>query len=107
MITAVPVNHPGPQGPVLLPSSPASASYCASKAGVIMLMKSLALELAADGIRVNTICPGYINTEMMATISDDVSTPLVVVRSHTSPLPAHVAVQLSLDPFSPTGQDCA
>ena len=37
-----------------------------------------------------------------ATISDDVSTPLVVARSHTSPLPAHVAVQLS--PCAPLNQ---
>ena len=37
-----------------------------------------------------------------AMISDDVSTPLVVVRSHTSPSPAHVAVQLS--PCAPLNQ---
>ena len=37
-----------------------------------------------------------------AMISDDVSTPLVVVRSHTSPAPAHVAVQLS--PCAPLNQ---
>ncbi|WP_234817664.1 SDR family NAD(P)-dependent oxidoreductase [Mycolicibacterium sphagni] len=47
-----------------LRGQPYQAAYCASKAGVIMLMKSLAIELAADGIRVNTICPGGVQTDM-------------------------------------------
>lgn len=47
-----------------LRAQPYQAAYCASKAGVILLMKSLALELAADGIRVNTICPGGVETEL-------------------------------------------
>ena len=38
------------------------ANYAASKGGVMMLMKSLAQELAADGIRVNSVCPGAIKT---------------------------------------------
>lgn len=40
------------------------AAYCASKAGVISLTQSLADELAEDGIRVNTVCPGNIDTQM-------------------------------------------
>ena len=47
-----------------LRAQPYQAAYCASKAGVIMLMKSLALELAADDIRVNTICPGGVPTDL-------------------------------------------
>ncbi len=47
-----------------LRAQPYQAAYCASKAGVIMLMKSLALELHADGIRVNTICPGGVETDL-------------------------------------------
>ncbi len=47
-----------------LRAQPYQAAYCASKAGVIALMKSLALELAADGIRVNTICPGGVQTDL-------------------------------------------
>ncbi len=47
-----------------LRGQPYQAAYCASKAGVIMLMKSLALELAADGIRVNTVCPGGVQTDL-------------------------------------------
>ena len=45
-----------------LRAQPYQAAYCASKAGVIMLMKSLALELYADGVRVNTVCPGGVET---------------------------------------------
>jgi len=47
-----------------LRAQPYQAAYCASKAGVILLMKSLALELAADGIRVNTVCPGGVQTDL-------------------------------------------
>ena len=40
------------------------AGYCASKAAVALLTQSLALELAPHGIRVNTIAPGNMATEM-------------------------------------------
>jgi NAD(P)-dependent dehydrogenase (short-subunit alcohol dehydrogenase family) len=40
------------------------AHYNASKGGVVMLTKTMALELGAHGIRVNALCPGYITTPM-------------------------------------------
>ena len=46
------------------------AHYNASKAGVIMLTKTMALELAHLGIRVNCVCPGYIQTPMSMEIDD-------------------------------------
>lgn len=41
-----------------------SAAYCASKGGITLLTHSLALELAPFGIRVNTVAPGNMATEM-------------------------------------------
>lgn len=45
--------------------------YCASKAGVMGLTRSISRELAASGIRVNTIIPGPTNTPMMADVPDE------------------------------------
>ena len=40
------------------------AGYCATKAGVVMFGKALAMELAADEIRVNAVCPGAVDTPL-------------------------------------------
>lgn len=43
----------------------ANPAYCAAKAGMLGLNRSLTARLGPDGIRVNAICPGYINTPMI------------------------------------------
>ena len=40
------------------------AAYCASKAGLLGLMRSWAVQYAPDNILVNAICPGWVNTTM-------------------------------------------
>ncbi len=43
-----------------------AAVYCASKGGVSNLTRALALELAPHGVRVNAVCPGDVDTPMLA-----------------------------------------
>ncbi len=50
---------------------PGAVEYCASKAGVWMLSKVMAVELAANNITVNAIGPGWIDTPMTADIQKD------------------------------------
>lgn len=40
-------------------------AYCASKGAVVLLTKSMALDHAAEGIRVNALCPGAVDTPML------------------------------------------
>ncbi|HEV2598861.1 glucose 1-dehydrogenase [Sphingopyxis sp.] len=47
---------------------PQYAHYCASKGGVLMFTKSVALEHARDGIRANVVCPGWIDTPMSSSV---------------------------------------
>ena len=50
---------------------PGQANYCASKAGVIGLTRALAKEVARFGVRVNAVAPGYIDTDMTASMDEN------------------------------------
>jgi len=47
-----------------LRAGPASAAYCASKAGIVMLTQCMALDHGQAGVRANCVCPGWVRTAM-------------------------------------------
>lgn len=60
-----------------LAGNPGQTNYAASKAGVIGLTKSLALELARYSVTVNAIAPGFVETDMLASIPEDLRAKLL------------------------------
>jgi meso-butanediol dehydrogenase / (S,S)-butanediol dehydrogenase / diacetyl reductase len=80
--------------------TPYNASYCASKGGVIMLTKSLALELAADGVRVNAVCPASVDTPFLHGFQLPEDADLQLLTRSVSPMgglitPAEVAAAVA------------
>jgi NAD(P)-dependent dehydrogenase (short-subunit alcohol dehydrogenase family) len=62
--------------------APLSPAYAASKAGLVQLTKSLAVAWAADGIRVNAIAPGWIETPMTVPArSDEARNAAILART--------------------------
>jgi meso-butanediol dehydrogenase / (S,S)-butanediol dehydrogenase / diacetyl reductase len=47
-----------------LRADPASAAYCSSKAGLVMLTQCIALDYGPAGVRANCVCPGWVRTAM-------------------------------------------
>lgn len=56
-----------------------NSAYCATKAGVLMFSKSLAIEFAKQGVRVNAVCPGMVKTPLtdQFTMPEDVDMELM------------------------------
>jgi NAD(P)-dependent dehydrogenase (short-subunit alcohol dehydrogenase family) len=74
-----------------------NASYQASKGGIVNLTRALALEWAADNIRVNAVAPTFVNTDMTTAIFSNPDV-LATVMQHTPlgrlPLPDDVAAAI-------------
>lgn len=81
--------------------NPGQANYCAAKAGVIGFTKSLALEVAAHGITVNAVAPGFIETDMTNQLSDEqrewISNKIPMKRSGTADDIANMVTFLASD----------
>jgi NAD(P)-dependent dehydrogenase (short-subunit alcohol dehydrogenase family) len=57
------------------------AAYCAAKHGVVGLTRVLALETAAQGITVNAVCPGYVETDIFEQAVQNLMTAKSIDRS--------------------------
>lgn len=57
------------------------AGYCAGKAGVIGLVKSAALDFATKGVRVNAICPGFVETPLSLEVVKLEADPAAVLEA--------------------------
>lgn len=62
-------------------------AYNASKAGVIMLTRSIAVKHGPQGIRANAICPGFIKTELNQDVIDNAPDPVAKEREIASTYP--------------------
>ncbi len=57
------------------------ATYAATKHALLGLVRSVALEVARDGIRVNALCPGYVDTHLMRLAEDAIGGEREIARS--------------------------
>jgi meso-butanediol dehydrogenase/(S,S)-butanediol dehydrogenase/diacetyl reductase len=69
-----------------LRATPYNAAYCASKGGVIMLTKSMALELASAGVRVNAVCPASVDTPFLRNFRLPEGADMALLSRSASPM---------------------
>lgn len=83
-----------------LRATPYNAAYCASKGGVIMLTKSMAIELAKAGVRVNAVCPASVDTPFLRGFELPPGADMSLLTRASSPMgrmidPAEVAAAVA------------
>jgi NAD(P)-dependent dehydrogenase (short-subunit alcohol dehydrogenase family) len=66
---------------------PRAAAYCASKGAVVLLTKAMALDHAKDGIRVNCVCPGDIDTPMLRSEAQQLGQPVEAMLAESASVP--------------------
>lgn len=71
----------------LFAGSGSTPAYNASKGGVVMLTRSIAVKHGPDGVRANAICPGFIKTELNRDIIDGAPDPAAKERAIASAYP--------------------
>ena len=81
-------------------ATPYNAAYCASKGGVIMLTKSMAIELAKAGVRVNAVCPASVDTPFLRNFQIPEGADMSLFTRAASPMgrmidPAEVAAAVA------------
>ena len=67
---------------------PLYSVYCASKGAVLALTRALAVEWAAQGVRINAVCPGPIQTPMLQAEFDLAADPIAEARAAVQTIPA-------------------
>ena len=87
-----PRDHRGNRGAVVNLGSiasfggiPGRNAYCAAKAGVLGLTRAMAVEWAREGIRVNAVAPGYVNTALVAGLAEKGAIDAAAI-AHRTPL---------------------
>ena len=83
-----------------LRATPYNAAYCASKGGVIMLTKSMAIEVAKAGVRVNAVCPAAVDTPFLRGFELPEGADMALLTRASSPMgrviePAEVAAAVA------------
>jgi meso-butanediol dehydrogenase/(S,S)-butanediol dehydrogenase/diacetyl reductase len=81
-------------------ATPYNAAYCASKGGVVMFTKSLGIELAKTGVRVNAVCPSGVDTPLIVKFAKPEEGDETLLARLTNPMgrllePAEVAAAVA------------